>query len=318
MKKSSFLLVMVMLAGILLFAGCSGQAGNEKKTDETAAGAFPVTVTDGMGDDITIQDEPKKIVSLIPSNTEILYELGLGNQVVGVSDFDNYPEEVLEKEKIGGVEFNIEKIISLTPDLVLAHASTADTMKDGIQQIRDAGIDVVTVNDAADIKGIFDSIDLIGKSTGAEAKAEEIIDSMKERLNLIKEKADTISEAEKRTVFVEVSPAPDLYTPGKDTFMNELLETINAENIITESGWLPIDEEAVIERNPDVIISTHGYYTENAVQSIMGRPGWSSITAVKNKQVVDVNSDIVTRTGPRIVEGVEELAEAVYPDVFSE
>ena len=118
-----------------------------------------------------------------------------------------------------------------------------------------------------------------------------------------------------KKVYVEVDPS--LFTVGKNTFMDEMLTMIKAENIVKEEGWPQLNQEAIIEANPDVIITTYGYYTENAVEQVLNREGWQDINAIKNKQVVDVHSDKVTRPGPRLVEGVEELAKAVYPDIFN-
>ncbi|UOE55709.1 ABC transporter substrate-binding protein [Bacillus sp. CMF12] len=321
-KFYAFLLTMLLAAGVL--AGCgesAEQPKEEKKVEEgqNAGGeatAFPVTIKDALDNEIVIESKPERIVSMIPSNTEIAFELGLGEEVVGVSDFDNYPPEATEKEKIGGMEFNVEKIISLNPDLVLAHASSAHNSEAGLQQLRDAGVTVLVVNDAKSFDQVFESIEMVGTAAGEKDKAEQLVSDMKSKLEEIKTKAQGIKEEDRKSVFVEVSPAPEIYTAGTKTFMDEMLSAINAENIITEEGWPKMDPEAIIERNPDVIITTHGYYTEDAVGNVMSRDGWQDITAVKNKQVADVDSDMVTRSGPRIIEGVEELAKAVYPDVF--
>ncbi|MCS0790587.1 ABC transporter substrate-binding protein [Cytobacillus pseudoceanisediminis] len=322
-KFYAFLLTMLLAAGVL--AGCgesAEQPKEEKKVEEgqNAGGeeeaAFPVTIKDALDNEIVIESKPERIVSMIPSNTEIAFGLGLGEEVVGVSDFDNYPPEATEKEKIGGMEFNVEKIISLNPDLVLAHASSAHNSEAGLQQLRDAGVTVLVVNDAKSFDQVFESIVMVGTAAGEKDNAEKLVSDMKSKLEEIKTKAQGIKEEDRKSVFVEVSPAPDIYTAGTKTFMDEMLSAINAENIITEEGWPKMDPEAIIERNPDVIITTHGYYTEDAVGNVMGRDGWQDITAVKNKQVADVDSDMVTRSGPRIIEGVEELAKAVYPDVF--
>ena len=111
--------------------------------------------------------------------------------------------------------------------------------------------------------------------------------------------------------------APDMYAAGKNTFMDEMLTIIHAENVVTEEEWPKMDQEAIIASNPDVIITTYGFYTDDAVEQVLSREGWQDINAVKNKQVVDVESDKVNRSGPRLVEGVEEFAKAVYPDVFN-
>jgi len=318
-KLYSLLLVVLLTVGVL--AGCAEKKDQVKEDSntsvekKTAEVTYPLTIKDATKADVTIEKKPESIVSLIPSNTEIVFALGLDKEVVGVTDFDNYPEAATKKEKVGGQEINLEKIISLKPDLVLAHASWASSSEAGLQQLKDAGIPVLVVNDAQNFDQVFDSIDLIGKATGETAKADEIITGMKDKLAEIKAKAGEIKE--KKKVLVEVSPAPEIYTSGKNTFMDQMLSVINAENIANDQeGWIKIDQEAMIKRNPDVIVTTYGFYVKNPVDQVLTRKGWETVNAVKNQHVVDVDSDRVTRSGPRIVEGVEDLAKAVYPEVF--
>lgn len=212
------------------------------------------------------------------------------------------------------MEFNTEKIISLNPDLVLAHASSMQSAKEGLKQLEDAGITVVTVNDAASFKEAYQSIEMIGKAAGAEDQAASLIKGMKSDLADIKEKAAGISKDDQKKVFVEVSPAPDIYTTGKGTFMDEMLEAIHAENAASaQKGWTKITEEAIVKLNPDAIVTTNG---KSAVSEIKKRSGWNGVKAVKNNEVYDVDPDLVTRPGPRLIKGVEELAEHIYPDVF--
>lgn len=149
MKKFGLLVLSLLLAlGLVTACGTDGNSNQanesghdsenqeqqepEQQSGDSAQGSFPVTITDALGEEVTIEEEPERIVSIIPSNTEIAFVLGLGQKVVGVSDFDNYPEEVKEIEKIGGQEYNVEKIISLKPDLVLAHGSSAHNSKEGV------------------------------------------------------------------------------------------------------------------------------------------------------------------------------------------
>jgi iron complex transport system substrate-binding protein len=313
-KQYVMLLAFVLTFGLLF--GCNGENASQepakKAEPKTEQAAFPVTVKDGLGEDVTIQSEPKKIVSLIPSNTEIAYTLGLGEKIVGVSDFDNYPEDVKNKEKIGGMEFNVEKVISLKPDLVLAHASSAHNSKDGLQQLKDAGITVLVVNDAKTFDDVYHSIELVGKATGTADKAQEIIKNMKTKLENIKEKAEQIKEKDQVKVWIEVSPAPEIYTAGKGTFIDEMLRVISAKNVAGDlEGWPMVTEEKAVAYKPDVIITTYG-----GAKQVLDRPAWKDVPAVKNKRVYDVNTDLVSRPGPRLIEGVEELAKAIYPDIF--
>lgn len=317
MKK----LLLIMMTVAMVLVGCGTEAQPEKKEGEKAAQeqttGFPVTVKDALDEDIVIENQPEKIISLIPSNTEVVYALENGDAIVGVTDFDNYPEEAMSKEKIGGMEINIEKMISLKPDLVLAHESTADSTKAGLQQLKDAGIDVVVVNDAQSFDGVYESIEMIGKAIGEPQKAAELVGNMKNSFAELKKQAESIKPDQQKSVFVEVSPAPEIYTAGKNTFINEMLELIGAKNAAGDmEGWAKVDQEAIVERNPDVVVTTYGYYTENAVELVLGRQGWENVKAVKGKQVFDVHSDLVTRSGPRLAEGAEELAKAIYPDVF--
>lgn len=314
-KWSAALAALLLLAAML--AGCGSGAGSsaqptKKEEPKTEQSAFPVTVKDGLGEEVTIKAEPKTIVSLIPSHTEIAYALGLGEKIVGVSDFDNYPEDVKTKTKIGGMEFNVEKILSLKPDLVLAHASSAHNSRDGLQQLKDAGITVLVVNDAKSFADVYASIELIGKATGTVDKAKQVIEGMKEKLSQIEEKAKQIPANKRANVWVEVSPPPQLYTAGKGTFMDEMLQVISAKNVAGDlEGWPMVTEEKAVAYKPDVIITTYG-----GAKQVLERAAWKDVPAVKNKRVYDVNTDLVSRPGPRLAEGVEELAKAIYPEVF--
>ncbi|WP_349407461.1 ABC transporter substrate-binding protein [Pseudalkalibacillus sp. SCS-8] len=323
MKRMSSLLTAILLV-IGLLAGCGAEptTSDSDKSESSNTGQaeqdnFPVTIKDALDHEVTINEKPERIVSLIPSNTEIAYDLGLSEEIVGVSDFDNYPEEVNEKEKVGGQEINVEKILSLNPDLILAHESGAQVASEALKQLRDSGINVIIVNETANFEEVYATIKMIGKATGQNEEAAKTIESMKEQLEGIQEKVAQVEE--QKSVFIEVSPEPEIYTPGKNTFMNEMLALINAKNVSADiDGWAKIDQESVIQKNPDVIITTYGYYSENPKKQVLEREGWSNVKAVKNENVYDVHSDLVTRSGPRLVEGVEELAKAVYPEVFGE
>jgi iron complex transport system substrate-binding protein len=307
-----------------LLAGCGDEAApaTDKETtkapaQETEEAAFPVTLTDAAGEEVVLEKEPEAIVSMIPSNTEIAYELGLGDKMVGVSDFDNYPKETADVEKIGGQEFNVEKIISLKPDIVLAHESGLGVGDAGLQQLRDAGLNVFVVNDAVNFEEVYETIDTIGKATGATKEAQAEISEMKEEVAEIEERAAEVKEP--KSVFVEVSGDPEIYTTGSGTFMDEMLTMVHAENAAGDlKGWVSMDPEAIVERNPDVILTTYGNYTPDAAEQVMAREGFGEVTAVKEKAVFDVDSDMVTRSGPRLTDGLMEIAKAVYPEVFSE
>lgn len=322
MRQKFYALFALLVLSLGFLAGCGSTTENteenqntEGQTEQTEKAAFPVTIKDALDNEVVIEEEPTSIISLIPSNTEIIYELGLGEKVVGLTTNDTYPEETAEVEKVGDFNIDIEKVIALNPDLVLAHESSAASSEAGFQQMRDAGIKVFIVNDAVNFEDVYNTIGIIGQLTGTTEEAEALTADMKAKIGEIKEKAATVTE--KKKVYIEISPAPDIYSVGKNTFMDVMLQTINAENATGDlEGWPSIDQESILERNPDVIIATYNYI-EDPVGQLMAREGWADVSAIKNKQVVDVNPDLVNRPGPRVVEGVEELAKAVYPEVFN-
>ncbi|MFZ4452229.1 ABC transporter substrate-binding protein [Salibacterium aidingense] len=297
----------------------SSEEDNAPET-ETETSGFPVEMTDAAGETLTIEEKPERIVSIIPSNTEIAFALGLEEEIVGVSDHANYPEEAMDKERVGGMDFNVEKIISLEPDLLLAHASALQQAEEGLEQIEEAGVHVLVVNEAASFEGAYESIEMIGKAAGAEEEASNMVTEMKKQVQDLEEQAAEINEEERKTVWMEIQPPPEIFTTGQGTFQHEMLEIINADNAAgDEEGWLPYSAEEAVSLNPDVIITTYGSYAEgDPEEEIKSRSGWSNIPAVESGEIYDVNSDLVSRPGPRLTEGAEELAELVYPDVFTE
>lgn len=312
-------------AAALMLAACgSGEEAEDKPAEEQEAPAqesskqaeFPVTMTDAVGNEITIEEEPDAIVSMIPSNTEILFAVGAGEAVVGASDFDDYPEEAQEVEKIGGQEFNVEKIIGMQPDIVFAHESALGVGEEGLQQLRDAGLTVFVVKNAADFDETYGTIEQIGELTGHSAEAEEIVSGMQAKVEEIKDKAAEV--ADKKKVFVETSPAPEIYTPGSGTFMQQFLDIINAENVAgDQEGWVMMDPEEIVSRNPDVLLVMYDYI-DTAVEDVYAREGFETVTAIKEEAVVQVDENITSRTGPRLADGLEAVAKAVYPEIFGE
>lgn len=317
-KRQYYLLFILSLMLTVFMVGCSSTDNKEsekKEVNETTSSTFPLEVLDGSGEKIKIEEKPESIVSLLPSNTETAYALGLGDKIIGVSDYCNFPTEAADKPKVGGLEINVEKVLELNPDLLLLSASHFNNAKETIKQFQTAGIAVVIVPDANSFEEAYKTIELIATATGTSEKGQEIITKMKNEVADIQKKASGIKE--KKKVWIEVSSSPDLYTAGSNTFMGDMLEIIQAENIAADQeGWITISEEQVIERNPDVIITTYGYYIDNPEEQIYGRKAWSEVQAVKDKQIYDVNNDTVSRPGPRLTEGLQILAEKIYPETF--
>lgn len=225
----------VGVLSLMLLAACGQEETNtteketttQQSTEVTEEQAqFPVTVTDSLNKEITLENAPKRIISLTPSNTEILFGLGLNEEIIGVSDNDNYPEEVLTKEKVGGMEFNLEQLISLQPDLIVAHESGLYSFnEEAITQLEAVGIPVFVVKNAATFEETYTTIEQIGQLTGKTKEATEIIASIQKGIQDIEVK---VADLEEKSVFIVVGTEPDLYATGKETFMDEMLQVPNS------------------------------------------------------------------------------------------
>lgn len=288
----------------------SEEAALEEEADRTI---YPLTVMDDSGTEMTIEQAPQKIVSIAPSQTEILFALGLGDRIVGVGDYDNYPEEALEKPRVGNLQGNPEAILAVEPDIVFAGVSLNGSV---VQYLRDLGI-TVYATEPVTIDEVIDSILKIGKITDAQAEAQVVAEKMRADKQYVLDRVSDIPEDQKKKVYIEYAP---LWTAGKGSFMDELIVTSGGVNIASElDQWAQISPEAVIEANPDIIIYADitDYETgKPLVELIKTRPGWGSIEALKNDAIVGVNEDILSRPGPRITDALLEVAAGIYPELF--
>lgn len=285
-------IAVVLLLAILTACGNTEVKETTKQTEE-------IKVKDATGETITLKKAPTKIVSLIPSNTEILFALGLGDEVKGVSAYDDYPKEAQKIEKVTSTSVDTEKIIALKPDLVLGHEPMLATEKDAYKILTDAGINVFVVPDATNLKEVEKSIATIGDLTGTEKEATKVTDSMEKQKVAIEKKAKELKTSPK--VWIEISP--DLYTAGKGTFMNEMLELAGGTNIVTESGFIPYNEEKVVELQPDIILSVY----PDAKSTIQKRAAWKDIPAIKNDKIYEMDANKLSRPGPRLLEGAADI-----------
>lgn len=283
----------------------------------TAAAAewTPVTITDDYGYTAEISAAPQTIVSLGPSNTEILFALGLGDKVAGVTEYCNYPAAAQTKSLIGGVSSpNVEKIVALNPDLILANAMNGE---DNIAHLRKLGYTVLCLNPDS-VDGTFSSIRRVGEATGTSAAAGELIASMQQRFRAAAEKVKTAGTTP-LTVTHLMSTDP-YWVSGIHTFQDELITLAGGTNAFPEvDGWGIINLEHLLTTDPDVILvdsgAGMGEKGENLLkQSFMTDPRLSSLTAVKNNRIYVMDSDTFDRGGPRIVDAFDELVAVLYPE----
>ncbi len=278
-----------------------------------------VAVTDMMGREITLAAPAARVVALTAADCEILCALGCEDALVGRGEYCDYPASVLEKPSVqSGYETNIEQIIALEPQVVLM-ATMAQTVEQ-VEALENAGIRVV-VSDAQDIAGVYTSIRLIGALMGKEAEAEKLAGGMQSAFAAIAENAEKNGNTGK-TVYFEVSPLQwGLWTAGKGTFMDELAALCGLTNAFADvEGWAAISEEQVLERDPDYIVTITMYYGEGPtpVEEIASRPGWDDLKAVRNGDILNADSNEISRPGPRLVDAAQTLYDFVYREAEAE
>ena len=268
---------------------------------------------------------PNKIVSLAPSTTEIVFALGLDDKVVGVSEYCDYPYNFSAWIAAGNItsigDFsnpNMEAIASLEPDLILA---TGGVQGETVTTLRNLGYKVLVL-DPPDIAGVLRDIELVGNATGKRAEALELINNIQSRIDAVVNKV--ASSAFKPTVYYEVWYDPtSLWTAGAEAWQNELIEKAGGVNIFADQdlAYFQSSSEAVIQRNPDVIILPEEGMGKGepfwvSIDAVKARPGWSSISAVQNNRIYTVDSNTISRAGPRVADAIEELAKAFHPELF--
>ncbi len=320
MSKKIYVAMIMLFTVALILGGCGQTAvpeGEEPAADLIQAEAEgPLVVIDQMGREVVIDGIPQRLISLSPSNTEIAFALGLSERIVGVTEYCNYPPEAQEKELIGGFATpNIERIVELEPDLVLA----STIHEEAVTQFEALGITVLVI-ESATLTELYTSISLMAELTGVSGAGEALIASMQSRIGAVEEQVASIPEAERVKVYYEVYSDP-LMSAGKQTFINEIITLAGGINIFADidESYPQISAEVVAERQPQVILYPDYHGTaEFVLESMVDRPGWSSIPAVADGKVYAASDDAFARPGPRVVEAVEEAARLFYPQLFSQ
>ena len=292
----------ILLSLVMLILVACGQNDQHKQEDKQS----------NQSDSNSKEHSYKRIVSLMPSNTEILYELGLGKDVVGVSTVDDYPKDVKKgKEQFNTMNLNKEALLKVKPDLILAHESQKGTSKKVLDSLEKNGVKVVYVKDAQSLDQTYETFKQIGKVTGREHEANELVDETKHNVEKVIKSVPRHHRSQ--SVFMEVSSKPEIYTAGKHTFFDDMLAQLDAKNSFSNiEGWKPVDKEGIIKKNPDILISTEGLSKSDYYKVIKKRDGFRQIKAVKNGRIETVNGDEISRPGPRIDEGLKQLRDAIY------
>jgi iron complex transport system substrate-binding protein len=303
-----FLLVTLL---ITLMAACTPQA-----TPTTPPTSSTLTFTDGLGREVALKGIPQRIIAIAPSSTEILFAVGAGNQVVGVEKFSDYPEAAKKVTNIGSAfeKLNTELIVSLKPDLVLAaQINTPEQVK----QLEDLGITVYYLKNPHTLEEMYGNLETVAKLTGHEAETATLIESLKKRVAAVDAKIGPVSS--RPSVFYELdSTDPSKpYTAGKDTFITLLIERAGGHNIAADLDSYPqMSLEQIVAADPTYIILGDATWGGVTPEMVASRPGWENLSAVKNGKVVPFDDNLVSRPGPRLVDGLERLAKLLHPELF--
>ena len=310
MQKQKITPVLLFLIFTLLLGACSTQAVAPEAMVDTG-----IVLTDDLGREVVLDAPATSIISLAPSNTEILYAIGAGDQVVGRDEYSDYPEAVTTLESVGGGmdEYNLEAITALEPDLVLAAGINAPELIDALENL---DITVYSLGNPTDFEGLYENIETVGILSGHQVEAAtlsaELEGQVEELMALVAEAPAT------PTVFFELDgtdPAKP-WTTGGGTFVDYLITMAGGANIAAEveDEWVQYSQEDLIINNPDIIILAD-YKWGTTPEMVAERPGWDSIAAVQNDAVYPIDDNLTSRPGPRLVEGLKAIVEILHPDI---
>lgn len=282
-----------------------------------------IQITDQTDRELTVNTNPQRIISLSPSNTEILFALGLGDKVVAVTQYCNYPAEAQEKTKIGGfsptdIDVSIEQIVALDPDLILATETHLTEVVPKLEQFVPEATVLVLLTQTESFEVVFEAIEMIGKCTGTEDRADQLVSDMRARIKAITDATEQLQESEKPKVLYVVWNEP-IFVIGGGTLGNTLIEAAGGINIFEDIEGSPMtDLEIIIDRNPDVMLGSLNVGTgmDMAYQFVLTDERLSGVDARLNDQIFGVNDDWYGRPGPRLVLALEELAKWLHPELF--
>jgi iron complex transport system substrate-binding protein len=314
---ATIVIIAVIATAAFIYVHYSGQTAAQLETLHN--------LIDDTGYVTSLEAIPEKIISMAPSTTEIAFALGLNDRVVAVSNYCDYPYDFSAWIEAGNISSigdfsdpNMEVMASLDPDLILA---TGGVQGPTIGTMRDLGYKVLVLN-PSNVNGVMENIELVGNATGKTAEAAALIEDITGRINSV---VDKVANAESTpTVYYEVWYDPtSLWTAGSKAWQNELIEKAGGVNIFADQDleYFQSSAEAVIERNPDIILLPaqgmgFGAPFWGSLDDVKARPGWDTISAVQNDGLVEVDSNTIARAGPRVADIIEDLAEAFHPELF--
>ena len=315
MKKFTLTMMTLGLVATLGLAGC----GKQEKKATTSSEKTEVTLPtkDRSGKEITLPKEATKIISLVPSTTEVIEDLGKTDQLIAVDTQSSTMMTDLKKlPQMDMMAVDAEKLIALKPQIVYVNDINLASSESVWKQVEDAGITVVNIPTSTSIKAIKEDVQFIADSLSEHEKGQKLIKTMDQEIDEVAKNGKTIKKP--KTVLFEVAALPDIYSFGNGTFLNEMIETIGAKNVLAnEKGWLPVTEEAAIAAKPEVIL-TNVNYMKDPAKEILARKNWENVPAVQNKEVFEIDNMSSSLPNNHITKALKQMAKAVYPEEYKD
>lgn len=297
----------ILLLSVVLLADCTPLA---------PAAESEVMLVDGLGKQFALDKPAEKIVSLSPPLTEILFAVGAGEQVIARDSFSDYPPAAQVLPDIGGgySNYDLESILSLEPDLVIAGSINTPEM---VQSLQDLGLTVFYLSNPADLDGTLEAIQTLGSLSGHSQEARELADELQQRMDAVALALENIEEMPQVYYELDATDPAKPYTPGPHTFYSDLISKAGGTNIgdTMESEWAQVSLEHLLLLDPDIIILGDAMWGVTP-ESLLDRPGWDALSAVKSGQVMPFDDNLIARFGPRQVDGLEQLAKILHPEKF--
>ena len=304
--------VLVILTFVLAACGAATTVPtlSPAATPSASPQHYPLTVTDDRGKSVTFTSAPKRIVTNIPSATEVIFAIGAGDRLVAVDDFSDYPAAAKTLPKIGGFKASAEKVLSFQPDLVIA-----TTTGDLIPMLEGQGTKVIDV-EPADLEAVYKSIQLIGGVLDRDAAARDLIATMRARISAISEKTKAATKV--RVLHeIDASDPTKIFVAGPNNFVDSIITAAGGTNVAAsaKSPFPQLSLEEIVRSDPEVIVLSDAAYGATP-DVVAARPGWSSISAVRTKRLYPIDDALVSRPGPRLADGVEAYAKLLHPELF--
>lgn len=310
MKKILALVLAIVMT--LSLSACGGNDSTASDNGETRI------VKDRNGTEYSIPTDVERIIGATPAVTEIIAGLGEADKLVAI---DNYSTDVegidADLPTFDTMAPDIEMLIGLEPQVLIASSNSQVSDDDPYKTLTEQGVTVIYMDNSVSLDGIMQDITFIADIVGNSEKGTEMTTSIKDKMTEISDIAATIPDDQKKSVYFEISPAPDLCTFGTGNFLDEILTLVGAKNCFGDKeGWITPSEEAIIGQNPDVILTNVNYTQDDQVKFIKARSGWEGINAVKNGEVYMIDANASSRPTQNIVKAMDQIAQTIYPDLY--